>query len=109
MNLDLVLKKKQNKIKQTNTRKKLRQNDTSCKSHANSHEYVTLLYIGSSPPFFLLIRPFSFAFCITFSTKVAYKNILREGVVMKLVRRLHFYESANLSVCMSSLIDFANT
>ena len=109
MNLDLVLKKKTKQNKTNKYTKEIKQNDTSCKSHANSHEYVTLLYIGSSPPFFLLIRPFSFAYCITFSTKVAYKNILREGVVMKIVRRLHLYESANLSVCMSSLIDFANT
>lgn len=71
----------------------------------NMSRFYTLVHL----PLFLLIRPFSFAFCITFSTKVAYKNILREGVVMKLVRRLHVYESANLSVCMSSLIDFANT
>lgn len=72
----------------------------------NMSRFYTLVHL---PFFFLLIRPFSFAFCITFSTKVAYKNIFREGVVMKLVRRLHVYESANLSVCMSSLIDFANT
>ena len=72
----------------------------------NMSRFYTLVHL---PLFFSLFVLFPLPFVSLFSTKVAYKNILREGVVMKLVRRLHFYESANLSVCMSSLIDFANT